>query len=67
MNISKSMKIAMAHKELNQKQLSKESGISQVTISKIAQNNGNPSLEIINKLAQTMEYTLGDFIKLGEE
>jgi len=66
-NISKSMKIAMAHRELNQKKLSKRSGISQVTISKISQNSSNPSLDIISKLANSMDYSLGDFIKLGED
>ena len=67
MNISKSMKIAMAHNEINQKVLSEKSGISQVTISKISQNNNNPSLEMVNRLAISMGYSLGDFIKLGEE
>ena len=67
MNISKSMKIAMAHRELNQKMLAEKSGISQVTISKIAQNNTKPSLELINRLAESMDYKIGDFIKLGED
>jgi len=65
-NIKKSMKMAMAQCDMNQKELAAASGVSEVTLSKISRGIGNPTMSTINKLALATDYKFNDFIALGE-
>lgn len=49
-----------------QKELSKLSGVSENTLSKILSGKGDPSVETIEKLAVSMGYLVSEFSALGE-
>lgn len=66
MNLSKSMKIAMAKRGINQTELASASGISAGTISKLSQSKGGLSMDTVERIAGAMDYSLGEFIALGE-
>ena len=65
MNLGKSLKIAMAHKGINQNQLSEASGVSTATLCKITKGRGNLSIDTLDKIAATMDYELLEFLNLG--
>ena len=65
-NIKKSMKLAMAHRDINQKELSIASGVGELTISRISQEKIMPTMETIEKLATATDYTLIEFLALSE-
>lgn len=56
----------MAQCDLNQKELSVASGVTEATISRIAKGRGNPSFDTITRLARTTDYSVNEFIELGE-
>lgn len=66
MNIKKSIKVAMAMKGIpTQEALANKSGVDKMTISG-AVNNKKTSLSTIKKIADALEYSMSDFIALGE-
>lgn len=66
MNIGKSVNKALAERELNRKQLSEKSGVSQSYISQITLGNFTPKITTIERLAKATGYSVSEFIKLGE-
>ena len=64
--LKKSMKLAMAHRDMNQKELSIASGVGELTISRIAQEKIMPTMETIEKLAKGTDYTLIEFLALSK-
>ena len=66
MNIKKSVKLAMAHRDLSQKQLAKLAGVGEVTISNLVTDKSNTSTDVINQIAEATGYSLSEFIALGE-
>lgn len=68
MNVSKSLALAMAHKEVNNlASLSTISGVHRSTLSKIKNGSLNPSVEIVEKIANSMGYRVSEFCALSEK
>ena len=66
MNISKSVKIACAMKVINQTEAAEAMGFSQAQLSRIVRFN-NCTTETLKKLAAGLNYSVSEFIALGEE
>jgi len=66
MNISKSLKIALIHKDKSQKWLALELGVSNAYISAIANNKKSISLRSLNTISSTLDIKASEFIRLGE-
>ena len=66
MNIGKSVNKALAERELNRKQLSSKSGVSQSYLSQITLGNFTPKITTIERLAKATGYSVSEFIALGE-
>lgn len=66
MCIKKSIKIAMVNADVNQKELSKLSGISETTISHTLSGTTSPNTKTLSRLAMAMNVSYSDLIKLGE-
>ena len=66
MDIKKSIKLAMAHRDISQLKLAELAGVGVVTISNIVTGKSNPTTEIVNKLAEATGYSMSEFIALGE-
>lgn len=67
MNISKSINIARANAEINQKDLSLIIGVSQQFLSGLSTGRLSASITMIERLAKSMDYSVSEFIALGEE
>lgn len=65
-NIAKSIKIACAQREINQQELSKMTGVSEVTISGIINKKGNCRHSTLEAFAQAFGMPVSEFIALGE-
>lgn len=63
--IKRAIGVALATHNLNHTDLSKISGISNTTISQL-KNEGNPTLQTMQKLSGAFGVTLGAFIGYGE-
>ena len=66
MNISKSINIARANAEINQKDLSLIIGVSQQFLSGLSTGRLSASISMIERLAKSMDYSVSEFIALGE-
>lgn len=66
MSTAKAIKIAMIHKEINQKELSELSGISETTISHTLSGKTSPNTKTLSRLAKSMGISYSSLIKLGE-
>ncbi len=67
MNIKKSIRVAMAHKGIpNQGALANISKVDKMTISNIMTDKST-SLSTVKKVADALDYSVSEFIKLGEE
>lgn len=66
MNIGKSVKIALAQREMQGKDLAIEMGVSQGYISGLATGRLSPNVRVLTKLAVTLGYSVSDFVALGE-
>lgn len=66
MNLKKAIKIALAQRDLNQKQLCKRAKINEGTLSKTLLNKTNPSVKTIEKIAKAMNMEYSELIALGE-
>ena len=64
--LEKSLRIALAHKNMNKKQLALKMGCTPVYISNIMKD-GRLSVTKLNDVANMLGCTLWEFIKLGEE
>lgn len=66
MNAAKSMKIALAQQGLNQTQLAAKAGITQPSISGLA-NRANWNAESLQKIATALGMKVSEFVALGED
>jgi len=66
MNIKKSVRIAMAIKGINQKELARLSGISDTTVSSMMTGKANPNNATISRMAEGMGFSCSELIALGE-
>lgn len=67
MNTSKAIKIAMIKRDINQKELSRLSGVSETTISHTVSRKTSPNTKTLFKLASAMNMSYSDLIRLGEQ
>jgi len=65
-NIRKSMKVALAVKGWNMGDLATSMNKAKGTISS-AVYNGNPTVNTVSEIAKEFNYTLSEFIALGED
>lgn len=67
MDYPRAIQRGMANKGIrNQKALSKLTGVTEKTLSKIMKGNGDPSVETVEKLSIGMGYLVSEFSALGE-
>lgn len=66
MNVGKSLKVALAQKGMKQTELAAKLGVTNVWISRLA-NQESAGMGSVVKLANAMEMTVSDFLKLGED
>ncbi len=66
MNASKSLKVALAMKGWNQTQLADKAGLTQPSISGLAQR-ANWNVESLKKISLALGMKVSEFVKLGEE
>lgn len=66
MDLGKSLRLAIAHRNMKTKDIAVIAGVTPSYISMIANNKTTPSLSIIMKICEEMDYKLSEFIALGE-
>lgn len=66
MDVGKSIKVALAKRGMNQTQLAKQMGCTQVWISRLA-NSRTSAMPTVESLASAFGMKVSDFIALGEE
>lgn len=66
MNVGKSLKMALAKRDMNQTQLAEKLKCTQVWINRLA-NSESASMATVTQLAEAMDMKVSDFIKLGED
>lgn len=66
MNTGLAIKIAMVKSGVNQKELSKLSGVNETTISHTVSGKSSPNAKTLSKLADAMNISYSELIKLGE-
>ena len=66
MNIPKSIKIALIQCSLEQQELAKIIGVAPQFISGLATGSRNASINMIQKIAKALDYSVSEFIALGE-
>tara|TARA_R110002096_G_C14344193_1_gene702495 strand:+ start:151 stop:363 length:213 start_codon:yes stop_codon:yes gene_type:complete len=64
--LEKSLSVALAMRGMNQKKLAAKMECTSVYISNIMKN-GKLSVFKLNQVAETLDFTLWEFVKLGEE
>ncbi|MGB5990667.1 MAG: helix-turn-helix transcriptional regulator [Marinifilaceae bacterium] len=66
MNVKKAIKIAMAQRDTNQKELSVSSGVSETTLSHTISGRSSPNAKTIAKIAEGLNMSYSELVKLGE-
>jgi transcriptional regulator with XRE-family HTH domain len=66
MDIGKSLRLAIAERNIKHKELAEKSGVSSQTISHITKNKSNPSIDMLAKLSGALDYKVSELIALGE-
>ena len=66
MNIGKSIRVACAQHDMSRQELSKKTGISTVTISKLSNDKANCKNAYLEKFAEVFQMQVSEFIALGE-
>ncbi len=66
MNIGKSIRVACAKNDINQKELSELTGISAVTISHLISGKTQCKQSTLERLAEAFKIPASEFIALGE-
>ena len=66
MNVKKAIKVAMAQRDTNQKELSASSGVSETTLSHTISGRSSPNAKTIAKIAKGLDMSYSELVKLGE-
>ena len=66
MNVSKSIKVACAKKEINQLELAKLSGMSEATISNLVGGKTQCKQRTLENFAKVFDMPVSEFVALGE-
>lgn len=67
MNIGKSIKLSLIERDLKAQDLAKSVGISKSYLSQISNGHRLPGVDIIQKIASSLGYSVSEFVALGEE
>ncbi len=67
MNIPKSLRVALAYRNMSQADLARRSKISRATISFIATGKRSVTSERLETICDALDYKTSEFIALGEE
>ena len=67
MNIAKSIKLALIHTDMEQKELARRMGVTKQFVSGLSTGSRPASINMVKRLAEALEYKVSDFIALGEE
>lgn len=67
MNIAKSIRISLAVNGMNQRELAKESGLSEATITNIMKGKTSPSVKTIEKIASAMDCNFDELAAIGND
>lgn len=67
MNIPKSIKVALASKDMTRQQLAEQTGIHETNISKMVNGKYGISADQVELFATAFHMKVSDFIKLGED
>lgn len=60
------LRVIIAEKNLTNKWLSEQLGVGQATVSKWVQNNSQPNLEMLIKIAQCLEVDINELIRFPQ-
>jgi len=60
------LRVIIAEKNLTNKWLSEQLGVGQATISKWVQNNSQPNLEMLIKIAKVLNVDLNELVRFDE-
>lgn len=60
------IKVVLAEKNIQNKELAKQIGVAQATMSKWVTNTSQPSLEMLVKIADALEVSLNDLVRTTE-
>ena len=60
------LRVIIAEKNLTNKWLSEQLGVSQATVSKWVQNNAQPNLEMLIKISKVLNVDVNDLIRPDE-
>ena len=66
LNIGKGIKLAIVIQETSSKELAKDAGVAEITISKVIRGKMKPSLEILGKIAGGLNMKVSELVELGE-
>ena len=66
MNVGKSIKVALAKREMNQQDLAEKMDVSKAYVSQLA-GKGHAGMGTVVLLAAAFGMSVSDFIKLGED
>ena len=67
MNLGKSIKLALVYSNMSAIELAKRTGLSDATVSLMANNHRGASVATINKIAAAFDMKVSELIALGEE
>lgn len=66
MNVGRSLRVALAKKDMNQKDLAEKMGVSGAYVNKLA-NNKSAGMGSVQKLSEFFDMPVSEFLKLGED
>lgn len=66
MNLGKAINVAMAQREMTRKDLSEKSGVTKPYLSNVINGKMHPKITTIERLAKATDYSVSEFIALGE-
>lgn len=66
MHIGKSIRVALAMREKNQKWLSEKLGVSTAYVSALCTNNTTAGTGAIKRISEALDFSVSEFVALGE-
>lgn len=67
MDISKSIRLALAHRNMKATELAAKMGVSNAYISQLANGDKMPSVQKLSSMAMLTGFSVSEFVALGEE
>lgn len=67
MNIGKSIKLSLIERGLKAQELAESVGMSKSYLSQISNGHRLPGIDVIERIAKSLGYSVSEFVALGEE